>query len=361
MTSPLTDPMVFAGLLQRFFAERLLQQKNASPRTIEAYRDTFRLLLRYAARETGKPPARLALGDCDAPLVLGYLTHLETQRHNTARSRNARLAAVRAFAHYIAWQCPEALPVTQRILAIPMKRFEKPLLGFMHREEVQAVLAAPDASTWCGRRDRVLLAVLYNTGARVSELIGIRVADVTLAATSSIRLHGKGRKQRTVPLWRPTAMALRDWLRYADLRADQPLVPNRSGMPMTRTSVAERLALAVGVATTSCPTLRGRRISPHTLRHYIPSLTMSCDMDALSKSYENNRSQRRSTQPITRHSLPMFSTDHSGKPGVCLPADSALAGHAAERFLQGPAPSSRVSLRDKSAWSPPIHALAIRQ
>lgn len=267
MISPLTDPMVFAGLLQRFFAERLLQQKNASPRTIEAYRDTFRLLLRYAARETGKPPARLALGDCDAPLVLGFLTHLETQRHNTARSRNARLAAVRAFAHYIAWQCPEALPVTQRILAIPMKRFEKPLLGFLSREEVQAVLAAPDASTWCGRRDQVLLAVLYNTGARVSELIGIRVADVTFAATSSIRLHGKGRKQRTVPLWRPTAMALRNWLRYADLRADQPLVPARSGMPMTRTSVAERLALAVAVATASCPTLRGRRISPHTLRH----------------------------------------------------------------------------------------------
>ena len=267
MTAPLTDPMVFAGLLQRFFAERLLQQKNASPRTIEAYRDTFRLLLRYAARETGKPPARLALGDCDAPLVLGFLTHLETQRHNTARSRNARLAAVRAFAHYIAWQCPEALPVTQRILAIPMKRFEKPLLGFLSREEVQAVLAAPDASTWCGRRDQVLLAVLYNTGARVSELIGIRVADVTFAATSSIRLHGKGRKQRTVPLWRPTAMALRNWLRYADLRADQPLVPARSGMPMTRTSVAERLALAVAVATASCPTLRGRRISPHTLRH----------------------------------------------------------------------------------------------
>ena len=186
------------GLLQRFFAERLLQQKNASPRTIEAYRDTFRLLLRYAARETGKPPARLALSDCDAPLVLRFLAHLETQRHNTARSRNARLAAVRAFAHYAAWQRPEALPVTQRILAIPMKRFEKPLLGFLSREEVQAVLAAPDATTWCGRRDRVLLAVLYNTGARVSELIGIRVTDVTLAATSSIRLRGKGRKQRTV-------------------------------------------------------------------------------------------------------------------------------------------------------------------
>ena len=193
--------------------------------------------------------------------------YLEAERHNTARSRNARLAAIRAFAHYMAWQCPEALPIAQRILAIPMKRFEKPLLGFLSREEVRAVLAAPDDTTWCGRRDRILLAVLYNTGARVSELIGIRVADVTLAATSSIRLRGKGRKQRTVPLWQSTTAALRDWLRHTGLRADQPLVPARSGLPMTRTSVAERLALAVAAATASCPALRGRRISPHTLRH----------------------------------------------------------------------------------------------
>ena len=267
MNPLLAVPADFASLLQRFFGERLIQQQNASPRTVAAYRDSFRLLLTYAERERGKPPAKLTLGDFDATLVLDFLAHLETERHNTVRSRNARLAAVRAFAHYVALQCPPALQLAQQILAIPMKRFERPLLGFLSRVEVQAVLAAPDAGTWCGRRDRVMFALLYNTGARVSEMIGIKVADLTLAATSSVRLHGKGRKQRTVPLWKETAAEIRDWLKYTDLRADQSLVPNRSGLPMTRTNVAERLALAITAATTQCPQLAGRTISPHSLRH----------------------------------------------------------------------------------------------
>ena len=150
--------------------------------------------------------------DFDATLVLDFLAHLETERHNTVRSRNARLAAVRAFANYAALQCPPALQLVQQILAIPMKRFERPMLGFLSRKEVPALLAAPDAATWCGRRDVAMFALLYNTGARVSEMIGLRVADVTLAATSSVRLHGKGRKQRTVPLWKETAAAIRQWL-----------------------------------------------------------------------------------------------------------------------------------------------------
>ena len=263
----LAVPADFAALLQRFFAERLIQQQNASPRTVVAYRDTFRLLLTYAERERGKPPVKLTLGDFDAALVLDFLAHLETERHNTVRSRNARLAAVRAFAHYVASQCPPALQLAQQILAIPMKRFERPLLEYLSRDEVQAVLAAPDTSTWFGRRDRLMFALLYNTGARVSEMIGIRVADVTLAATSSVRLRGKGRKQRTVPLWKETATEIRHWLKYADLRADQPLAPNRSGRPMTRTNVADRLALAITAATAQCPQLAGRRLSPHSWRH----------------------------------------------------------------------------------------------
>ena len=148
-----------------------------------------------------------------------------------------------------------------------MKRFERPLLGFLSRDEVQALLAAPDTATWCGRRDRVMFALLYNTGARVSEMISIRVADVTLAATSSVRLHGKGRKQRTVPLWKETAVEIRHWLKYADLRAEQPIVPNRKGLRMTRTNVAERLTLAITAATKQCPQLQGRKVSPHTIRH----------------------------------------------------------------------------------------------
>jgi integrase/recombinase XerD len=267
MNPLLADPAEFARLLQGFFADRLIQQKNASPKTVTAYRDTFRLLFKYAERNRGKPPVALTLSDFDATLVLDFLTHLETERHNTVRSRNARLAAVRAFTHYVALQCPPALALAQQILAIPMKRFERALLGFLSRDEVQAVLAAPDTQTWFGRRDRIMFQLLYNSGARVSEMIGICVADVTLGAASSVRLHGKGRKQRTVPLWKETAADIRQWLSYSELRAEQPLVPNRNGLPMTRTNVADRLTLAVTTATTQCPQLAGRRISPHTWRH----------------------------------------------------------------------------------------------
>lgn len=267
MNALLNNPAEFAVLLQRFFAERLIQQQNVSPRTVAAYRDTFRLLLGYAERKLGKQPVKLTLGDFNATLVLDFLAHLETERHNSIRSRNARLAAVLAFARYVALQCPPALHLAQQIRAIPMKRFEKPMPGFLSRTEIRALLVAPDANAWCGRRDRILLALLYNTGARVSELIGVRVDDVTLEVTPMLRLHGKGRKQRTVPLWKETAAEVRHWLQYAGLRAEQPLVPGRHGLPMTRTNVAERVALAALAATKQCPQLEGRNVSPHTLRH----------------------------------------------------------------------------------------------
>lgn len=275
MSSLLMNPAEFASLLQRFFTERLVQQQAVSHRTVAAYRDAFRLLLQYAESKLGKSPVTLTLEDFHAELILGFLTHLEAERHNTVRSRNARLAAVRAFAQYVAVQCPPALLLAQQILAIPMKRFDKPLLGFLSRDEVRALLAAPDAATWYGRRDRVLLKVLYNTGARVSELIGIRVHDLELDVTPSVRLHGKGRKQRTVPLWKETAVEIRRWLGFAGLQQDQPLLPNRWGKPMTRSNVAERIERAVNAATAQCSSLQGRSISPHTLRHYLPFLTMS--------------------------------------------------------------------------------------
>lgn len=267
MNPLLADSTEFAAMLQRFFVDRLIQQQAVSPRTVAAYRDTFRLLLAFAERSRGKPPARLTLGDFDAELILDFLTHLEGERHNTVRSRNARLAAVRAFARYVALQCPPALHLVQRILAIPMKRFDKPLLGFLARDEVRALLIAPDTSTWYGRRDRVLLKLLYNTGARVSELIGIRVRDLTLDVTPSVRLHGKGRKQRTVPLWKETVAEIRQWLEFTGLQPDQPLLPNHWKQPMTRSNVAERIARAVRTAEHNCPSLHGRAISPHTSRH----------------------------------------------------------------------------------------------
>lgn len=267
MNSSLTNPAEFAALVQRFFAERLQQQRNASPSTIAAYRDTFRLLLSYAERKLGKKPAKLALIDFDATLILNFLAYLESERHNTVRTRNARLATIRAFAHYVSLQCPQALLLTLQIQAIPMKRFEKPMLGFLSREEIQALLEAPDPRTWCGCRDRILLSVLYNTGARVSELIGVRVADVELTLSPSVRLHGKGRKQRTVPLWKDTAAKIRSWLVFANLKAEQALVPTRQGLPMTRSNVAERIALAASAAAKHCAQLHDRKVTPHTLRH----------------------------------------------------------------------------------------------
>lgn len=267
MNPLLAEPTEFAALLQRFFAERMLQQQAASPRTVAAYRDALRLVLAYAERELGKSPAKLTLGDFDAELILGFLAHVEAARHNTVRTRNARLAAIRAFARYVATQCPPALLLAQQILAIPMKRFDKPLLGFLSRNEVQALVDAPDSTTWYGRRDRVLLKMLYDTGARVSELIGIHVDDLELDITPSVRLHGKGCKQLTVPLWKETAVEIRRWIAFAGLQETQPLLPNRWGKPMTRSNVAERIARAVSTATAQCASLRGRTISPHTLRH----------------------------------------------------------------------------------------------
>lgn len=267
MSAPLEDPKTFATLLQRFFLERLMQQQNASPQTVAAYRDTFRLLLAYLLKAQGRPPAVITLADFSAATVLAFLAHLETERHNRVRTRNCRLAALRAFAQYVGLQCPAALPQAQQVLAIPAKRYEKPLLGFLARDELQAMLAVPDVATWIGCRDRLMLAVLYNTGARVSELIGIRVSDINLTHEPSVRLRGKGRKDRLVPLWRETVNDIRVWLKRAALRPEQPLLPNRHGSPMSRTNVAERVQRMVKEACPTCPHLGNKRISPHTIRH----------------------------------------------------------------------------------------------
>lgn len=257
----------FASLVQRFFLQRLIQQRNASPATVAAYRDTFRLLLAHVERHRGLRPTQMTLEDFDAPLVLDFLNGLETARGNGIRTRNARLAALCAFAKYAALQCPAALERLQRILAIPMKRFEKPLLGFLSREAMRALLAAPDPATWFGRRDRLLLAMLYNTGARVSEAIAIRVGDVVRIGTPAVHLHGKGRKRRTVPLWKETATQVNRWIRDEALPTSAPLLPNRHGQPMTRSNVAERLALAAETAQPGCPDLAGRTVTPHVIRH----------------------------------------------------------------------------------------------
>jgi site-specific recombinase XerD len=264
----LVAPPSFATLLQRFFAEHLMQHRDVSPRTVAAYRDTFRLLLLFAERHIGKAPTAVSLADLDAGLVLAFLDHLEKDRNNGARSRNARLGAIRSFLRYAAHYDLSALPVIEHTLSLPMKRFDRPLLGFLSRDEIQAILEAPDPDTWTGQRDRGLLTVLYNTGARVSEAIGLRIRDVMLDGSPCVHLHGKGRKQRSVPLWRSTAALIRSWRKRLGAVADEsPLFPNRSGTAMTRSNVTQRLALYVKAAAENHAQLLSRSISPHTIRH----------------------------------------------------------------------------------------------
>ena len=254
-------------LTQAFFLERLIAQRNASRQTVVAYRDSFRLLLHFADRHLGKAPERLALTDVDAPLVLAFLDHLERDRRNSIRSRNARLAAIRSFVHFAAFKEPAALPSLQRVLAIPMKRFDRPLLGFLSKDEIHAILGAPSANRWSGQRDRIMFATLYNTGARVSELTGLRVADVILEGSACVHLHGKGRKNRSVPLWRTTTTQLRHWLPRIDSRPDRPLFPSTRGGRLARPAVTARLRLAVQRAVGQCPSLANLHISPHCVRH----------------------------------------------------------------------------------------------
>jgi site-specific recombinase XerD len=207
------------------------------------------------------------LAELDAPLVLDFLDHLETERGNSVRTRNARLAAIHSFMRYAAVRDPASLPITARVLAIPAKRFDRPVLGYLSREQVAAILAAPDRRTWSGRRDAVLLATAYNTGARVSELVGLQIQDVLLDRQAAVHLHGKGRKQRVIPLWKNTATELRDWLTTINPTPQTPVFPNRAGAPLTRSGVRDRLDRAVRVAEQRCPSLRGLPVTPHTLRH----------------------------------------------------------------------------------------------
>ena len=256
-----------APLVRSYFLDRLIRQRNATPATIAAYRDTFRLWLRFVEQTLGRSATSLTVDDLDAPLVLAFLDHLEQDRGNTIRTRNARLAALRSFVQYVALEEPTALPALQRILAIPRKRYPKPVLGFLSRDEVRALLSAPDQLTWSGRRDHALLLTLYNTGARVSEVLGLDVKDLLLDRTPRVALHGKGRKDRIVPLWLNTSRTLTAWVTDRKAQPSQPLFPNSRGVRLSRSGVATRLALAVDIASKECPSLRSRRVSPHTLRH----------------------------------------------------------------------------------------------
>ena len=255
----------FAGLVQRFFAEYLAAQRNLSPHTRLSYRNTFRLLLHFLAEQQRRSVDQLTLGALTPESILAFLDHLERTRRNSPRTRNVRLAAIRTFVRYVLGTAAlEFLGPGQRILAIPFKKSSRAALGFMTRDEINAVLAATDQTTWSGRRDLILFTLLYNTGARISEALQLRARDIH---DDIVLLHGKGRKEREVPLWPQTARRLRRWCTANHLAPEQLVFTNRWGGPLSHDGVSCRLDLAVKQASPQCPSLKGRRITSHRFRN----------------------------------------------------------------------------------------------
>lgn len=257
----------FAPLLETFFTDWLMRQRRLSSNTIAAYRDTFRLLLRFAQCRLGKPPARLDLADLDAKLIGAFLNHLETERHNSVRTRNARLAAIHSFFKFVAVDQPQQAEGIQRILNMPQKRCNRRLITFLDRLEVEALLAAPDKRTWIGRRDHALLLVAIETGLRVSELIQLRCNDVTLGQGANLRCRGKGRKERCTPLSTASARVLKAWLRERQGRDQDTLFPSSRNPGLSRDAVERIVTRHTATAAQKCPSLGTKRVTPHVLRH----------------------------------------------------------------------------------------------
>jgi integrase/recombinase XerD len=267
------------ALLQSFFTERLLTQRQVSAHTIASYRDTFRLLLRFAQRERHKCPSELNLSDLEAELIGSFLTSLEQQRRCSARTRNARLTAIRSFFSYAAYQEPALSAHIQRVLAIPYKRQARPIVAFLSHEEIEAVLAAPDGNTWLGRRDHALLTLAFQTGLRLSELTSLDRSAITFGPGAHVRCRGKGRKDRATPLTPRTATVLRSWLKEPG-PATEALFPNARGGRLSADSVQHLVRKYAQAAAVRCPTLRGKRVSPHVLRHSAAMELLAAGVDS---------------------------------------------------------------------------------
>ena len=256
-----------APVLQAFFTDRLLRERHASPQTVAAYRDNWRLLLGFSAKRTGKSPSTLDIEDIDMPLVCAFLDHLEHDRGNSVRTRNARLAAIHSLFRYAALHHPEHAATIARVLAILPKRFERAIIAFLTKPEVEALLAAPDHTSWTGRRDQALLLVAVQTKLRISELIGLRCGDAHLGAGAHLVCHGKGRKDRITPLTIPTVKILRAWLAECDPGPTDSLFSTRIGKSLSRDAIERRIALHVATAAANCPTLAKKNVTAHVLRH----------------------------------------------------------------------------------------------
>jgi integrase/recombinase XerD len=258
---------LLAGLLEAFFTDRLLQQRHVSPHTIAAYRDTFRMLLSFAQQRVRKPPSALPLAELDAPLITAFLQHLEQERRNSIRTRNARLAAIHSFFRFVALQEPAHSATCQRVLAIPTKKAEHKLVTSLTRPEQHALLAAPDRTAWLGRRDHAIILLLVETGLRVSEMRELRCEDIVLTTGSHVRCRGKGRKERCTPLTRNAVSVIRAWLAERAGRPHEPAFPSRRGGVLSRDAVERLVAKYAEIASRSCASLRTKTVTPHVLRH----------------------------------------------------------------------------------------------
>jgi len=256
-----------APTLEAFFTGRLVNEKGVSPNTIAAYRDTLRLLLCFAQKRTGKQPSKLEIDDLDAPLITAFLDHLEHDRGNSPRTRNARLAAIHSLFRFAALRHPEHAALIARVIAVPTKRFDRAIVSYLTAEEVDALLAAPDRSRWIGRRDHALLTTAIQTGLRVTELTALRCQDVHLGTGAHVQTIGKGRKQRATPLTSQTVAVLRDWLKERDGQPDRPLFPTSRGTPLSRDAIALLVTKHAKAASHRYPTLKNKTVSPHVLRH----------------------------------------------------------------------------------------------
>ncbi len=256
-----------APTLQAYFTDRLIGQRAASPNTIGAYRLTFRLLLRFASERTGKAPSKLDIAELDAPLIAAFLDHLERDRHNGPATRNNRLAAIHSLFHYLALQHPEHAGSIGRVLAIPHKRTERNLVTYLTEQEVDALLGACDQRTWTGRRDHAMFVLTIQTGLRISELAGLTRQDITLGTGANVHTIGKGRKERRTPLVPPTRAVLRAWLSERAGAPTDPLFPTIAGKRLSRDAIERRLARHLTAAGATCPSIKSKRVTMHTLRH----------------------------------------------------------------------------------------------